>query len=349
MLPPWPETGFANPADLAACRALLRDGSKSFHLASLLLPERARLPAQALYAFCRVADDLVDRAADPRAGLAELRHRLAAICAGRPGPHPVDRAMADLVFGLHLPRALPEALLEGFAWDLEGRRYRELPELRAYAARVAGVVGAMTTVLLGVRDPAVLARACDLGVAMQLTNIARDVGEDARAGRLYLPLAWLEAEGLDPDRFLARPIASPALARVLDRLLAEADRLYARAGAGIPGLPARCRPGIRAARALYAEIGRELRRRGLDPLRGRTVVPARRKLLLLLSVLCGTAAPARPLDPAPPLPETAFLVEAAAAAPRPGPPEARGFVWVLELFARLERRDLPAVEETARV
>jgi len=349
MLPPWPETGFASPADLAACRALLRDGSKSFHLASLFLPERARLPAQALYAFCRVADDLVDRAADPRAGLEALRARLEAICAGRPGPHPVDRAMADLVFGLHLPRVLPEALLEGFAWDLEGRRYRDLAELRAYAARVAGVVGAMITVLLGVRDAAVLARACDLGVAMQLTNIARDVAEDARAGRLYLPLAWLEAEGLDPEAFLARPEASPALARVLDRLLGEAERLYARAATGIPGLPATCRPGIHLARRLYAEIGRELRRRGLDPLRGRTVVPARRKLRLVLAALLGGGAPARGLDLSPPLPETAFLVEAAARARLPSPRETRGLVWVLELFARLERRDFPSVEETARV
>lgn len=347
MPPLWPETGFASPADLAACRELLRAGSKSFHLASLFLPERVQLPAQALYAFCRVADDLVDRSSAPDAGLAELRDRLEAIYAGRPGPHPVDRAMADLAFGLHLPRALPEALLEGFAWDLDGRRYRDLAELRAYAARVAGVVGAMMTVLMGVRDPAVLARACDLGVAMQLTNIARDVAEDARAGRLYLPLSWLEEEGLDARVFLARPTTGPALARILDRLLAEAERLYARAEAGIPGLPPGCRPGIRAARLLYAEIGRELRRRGLDPLRGRTVVPARRKLLLVLAAMLASTPRRGPVDPAPPLPETAFLVEAAARAPLPNPPEARGLVWVLELFARLERRDFPPAEETA--
>lgn len=346
MPPPWPETGFASPADLAACRELLRAGSKSFHLASLLLPERTRLPAQALYAFCRVADDLVDRSGDPRAGLAELQDRLEWIYAGRPKRYPVDRALADLAFGLHLPRALPEALLEGFGWDLDGRRYRDLPELRAYAARVAGVVGAMLTVLMGVRDPVVLARACDLGVAMQLTNIARDVAEDARAGRLYLPLSWLEEAGLEPDTFLARPATSPALAWVLDRLLAEAERLYARAETGLVGLPSSCRPGIRAARRLYEGIGGELRRRGLDPFAGRAVVPRRRKVLLVLGAMLATAG-GRSIDSSPPLPETAFLVEAAARAPLPNPSETRGWVWVLELFTRLERRDLPPAEETA--
>jgi phytoene synthase len=345
MPPPWPEAGFASPADLATCRALLAQGSRSFHAASLLLPGRVRLPTQALYAFCRVADDLVDRDPDPAGGLDRLRTRLAAAYAGRPGPHPVDRAMADLAHGLGLPRALPEALLEGFAWDLEGRRYRDLPALRAYAARVAGVVGCMTTVLMGVRCPKVLARACDLGVAMQLTNIARDVGEDARAGRLYLPLAWLEEAGVEPEAFLARPAWSPPLAAVVTRLLAQAELLYARAAAGVPGLPAACRPAVHLARLLYAEIGRRLLHAGLDPVQRRTVVPAARKLALLPWAL-GAALAGRSADPAPPLPETAFLVEAAAAAPPPAEPEARGLVWVLELVARLERRDLEALGGT---
>lgn len=342
MPPPWPETGYASPADLARCRALLARGSRSFHAASLLLPTRVRLPIQALYAFCRVADDLIDRGPDPAAGLEQLRHRLAAAYAGRPGPHPVDRAMADLAHGLGLPRALPEALLEGFAWDLEGRRYRDLPALRAYAARVAGVVGCMTTLLMGVRCPKVLARACDLGVAMQLTNIARDVGEDARAGRLYLPLAWLEEAGVEPEAFLARPAWSPSLAAVVTRLLAEAERLYVRAAKGIPGLPSGCRPAVHLARLLYAEIGRRLQRKKLDPVRVRTVVPAGRKLALVPRALAATLA-SRSIDPAPPLPETAFLVAAAAAAPPPAEPELRGLVWVLELVARLERRDLEAL------
>ena len=96
-----------------------------------------------------------------------------------------------------MPRILPDALLEGLAWDAMGRRYATLSDLRAYSARVASAVGAMMCVLMRVRDRDALARACDLGVAMQLTNIARDVGEDAREGRLYLPTDWLAGAGVD--------------------------------------------------------------------------------------------------------------------------------------------------------
>ena len=130
-----------------------------------------------------------------------------------------------------------------------------LDDVQAYAARVAGSVGAMMTVLMGIRDPATLARACDLGVAMQLTNIARDVGEDARSGRLYLPRAWLRAEGIDPDAWLAAPIFTPAIGHVVARLLRAADQLYRRAEDGIAGLPRGCRPAIFAARHIYAAIG----------------------------------------------------------------------------------------------
>ena len=104
-----------------------------------------------------------------------------------------------------MPRALPEALLEGLAWDAMGRRYETLSGLFDYSARVAAAVGAMMCVLMGVRDANALARACDLGVAMQLTNIARDVGEDARARRIYLPLDWLDEAGLAPRGDLRRP------------------------------------------------------------------------------------------------------------------------------------------------
>src|SRR5262249_32296789 len=156
-----------------------------------------------------------------------------------------------------IPRALPEALLEGFAWDAQGRQYDTLSELNAYAVRVAGTVGAMMAVLMGRRSPDIVAHACALGVAMQLTNIARDVGEDAEAGRLYLPLQWLREAGVDPNALLNRPTFTDALGSVVRRLLQIADLYYASSEAGIAQLPANCRPGIQAARILYAEIGRE--------------------------------------------------------------------------------------------
>jgi phytoene/squalene synthetase len=189
--------------DLADCRRLLANGSRTFMAASWLLPRAVREPACALYAYCRQADDEVDGVADPASAVAGLRLRLAALYAGRPAERLADRALAAVAQRHGIPPALPEALIEGFAWDAEGRRYETLDDVQAYAARVAGTVGAMMALLMGTRDPAALARACDLGVAMQLSNIARDVGEDAAMGRLYLPRSWLREAGIDPDEWLA--------------------------------------------------------------------------------------------------------------------------------------------------
>lgn len=302
--------------DMEACRDLLRRGSKSFAAAARILPERVRDPATALYAFCRVADDAIDEAGGGAgAALAGLRERLARAYAGTPMDGPVDRALSRVAREHEMPRELMEALLDGFAWDAEGRRYESLSALQAYGARVAGTVGAMMTVLMGPRDAEVLARACDLGVAMQLTNIARDVGQDARAGRLYLPLDWLREAGIDADAFVARPAHSAALAGVVERLLRRADELYARADEGIAMLPRDCRASIRAARLIYAEIGRAIERAGFDSVSRRAVVPARRKVWLLLRSFFRSSAE-KTFEGArrglPPLEETRFLLEAAA-------------------------------------
>jgi phytoene synthase len=332
-------------ADLAACRALLRGGSRSFHAASLLLPRAVRDPATALYAFCRVADDAIDQDSGRHAAVARLRDRLARAYDGRPLPIPADRALAVVLARFAIPRALPEALLEGFAWDAEGRRYETMAELTDYAVRVAGTVGAMMAVLMGVRAPEIVARACDLGVAMQLSNIARDVGEDAAAGRLYLPLQWLREAGIDPDAWLDRPRFTPALGAVVRQLLARADTLYVRAGSGVRRLPTLCRPGIGAARLLYAEIGHEVARRGGDSIAGRAVVPPARKLALLGRSMAEAVIPWR-LSAEPALPEAAFLIDAVAAARPPAvkaAPSGTGvegqLIWVLDLFERLAQRE----------
>ncbi len=333
--------------DLDACVALMRTGSRTFFAASRLLPHRVRASSIALYAFCRVADDLVDdggMALDM--ALATLSHRLDCIYQGRPLNHVEDRALAVVVQRHQLPRALLDALLDGFAWDAQGRRYDTLEDLHDYGARVAGSVGAMMCWIMGVRSPQALARACELGVAMQLTNIARDVGEDARNGRLYLPRHWLEQAGIDPHAWLHEPACTPALQGVVARLLDEADRLYHQAAAGIACLPRDCRSAIRAARLIYAEIGQQLRRDGLDPLRQRTVVPTSRKLMLLASasVLSGWKGAAA--NEAPPLPAIAYLVDHCETGPQPlvggaqdaaaTKPLGERVVWMLELFERLE-------------
>jgi 15-cis-phytoene synthase len=286
-----------NDADLQACRALMRSGSKSFFMSSLVLPSRVRTPASALYAFCRVADDAIDGSATPEVALKDLHRRLQQVYAGAPDEELVDRALAVVVQRAQIPRDVLDALLEGFAWDAKGRRYETIEELHDYGARVAGTVGVMMALVMETRDNASLARAAELGVAMQLTNIARDVGEDARNGRLYLPLNWMRAEGLDPTAWLAAPSFDARLGRVIERLLKEADRLYRRAECGVRGLPRDCRAAIQAARLVYSDIGQVLASAGYDAVSQRAVVSKQRKLLLLARAMGALVkAPGHPMD-----------------------------------------------------
>ena len=327
------------PADLAACQAAIRTGSLSFHAASKLLPGKVRDPALALYAFCRIADDAVDEGHDKAHAVLTLRDRLDLIYEGRPRNAAADRAFASVVEDFDMPRALPEALLEGLAWDAVGRRYDDLSGVLSYSARVAAAVGAMMCVLMRVRNADALARACDLGLAMQLTNIARDVGEDAREGRLFLPQDWLADEGVDPAAFLADPKPSPAIARVTKRLLAQAERLYQRAESGVAALPFACRPGIFAARHIYGGIGAAVARNGHDNISHRARTGAARKLGWLALSVAHTATtavlPKSAVLHAAPAPEVAFLVSAAARAqPQKGRSDA-----LLGVLAQLEARD----------
>ena len=310
--------------DGAEAAAILARGSKSFSAASLLLPASTRADAAALYAFCRVADDAVDGQDEAGRGgeggglaaVDRLRRRLDGIYAGTPEDDPVDRAFSATVLRVGIPRAIPDALLEGFAWDAAGRSYTSLSEVRGYGVRVAGTVGLMMCLIMGRREPRVLARAVELGVAMQLTNIARDVGEDARNGRVYLPSDLLQAAGMAPSALLARPLPCPALASVVSQLLAEAARLYSLADQGIPWLPARCRPAIRAARLIYADIGRVIAARGHDSVSDRASTSRARKLALALRALGVLLWRPRPL-PDPPLEEAEALILAVLATPAP--------------------------------
>lgn len=304
--------------DMEICRELIRTGSYSFHAASKVLPARVRDPALALYAFCRIADDEVDEVGhrDKAAAVCKLGDRLEDIYSGRPRNTPCDRAFAAVVEEFEMPRELPEALLEGLAWDAEGRWYHSLSDVQAYSARVAAAVGAMMCVLMRVRNPDALARACDLGLAMQMSNIARDVGEDARAGRLFLPVDWMVEEGVDPQAFLRDPQPTRGIRRVTERLLNRADRLYWRAATGVRLLPFDCRAGIMAAGKIYAAIGVEVAKAKYDNISQRAHTTKGRKMWLLAnSALSATAFSVLPVSPrvhAKPEPEVAYLVDAAA-------------------------------------
>lgn len=342
----------ASAADLAACRRAIRAGSKTFHAASLLLPRRVRGSALALYAFCREADDAIDGSTEPLQALAALQHRLDLAYAGTPRDNPADRALAAVVAQFEIPRELPGALLEGFAWDATARTYHTLSEVRSYGVRVAGAVGVMMSLLMGVRAPQALARAADLGVAMQLSNIARDVGEDARMGRLYLPRDWVRDAGIDAAAWLREPIFEPRLGRLVDRLIDEAEALYRRAAAGVDELPVECRPAIHAARLMYSAIGREVQRRGGDSVSARAVVSGRRKVILLAEALLAASRRHSVREAPPVLPEAQYLIDAITRHDRArgvvGDPLAAGgliereFARVLGVFERLEQRDLPS-------
>ena len=279
----WFEWRYATLDDRAACQALIQQGSKSFYAASLLLPSDMRMPTYAVYAFCRIADDAVDDEGACRTATARLRQRLQAVYAGNPEDHPCDRALADVVIMYDLPRALFEALIEGLEWDQAGRTYDSIEELHSYAARVASAVGTIMTCVMGRKSTNTLARACDLGVAMQLTNIARDVGEDARNGRVYLPRDWLSEVGLTADELIENPQMTSALATVVKRLLSHADTLYEQSLMGIADLPLRSRPAINAARRIYAAIGEQILANGYDVINLRAYVPTSRKLFLAIT------------------------------------------------------------------
>lgn len=313
---------------------MIRQGSRSFHLASLLLPEIYREHARALYGFCRMADDLVDTSKNAEEAVSQLESRLDLLYAGTPADDPTDRAFADVVHRFAIPRAVPDALIEGFSWDADLRHPQSLSDVVAYGVRVAGTVGVMMSLIMGQRSPVALARAIDLGVAMQLSNIARDTEEDARLGRIYVPINWLADRGLSKDEVLRAPESA---ARAADDLVVEAEVLYRRAAAGIAMLPRTCRASINAARLLYREIGLAAVAQGH---RGRAVVSGRRKAqLVCLAVMEAPFLSAS--DTALCLPEGQFLIDAVERTPLPDRPY-RGLTgqvnWIIDMLMSIEGR-----------
>lgn len=314
--------------DLALCRSFIKQHSKSFYFSSLLLPRAHRHEAWALYAFCRQADDTVDgenlgdgRVAGGSAGrsgddsavllrrVAGLRQRLRGVYSGQVGDgdaQVIDRAFSAVVLRTGLPSAVPERLLAGMEMDARGTQYPTWESLLGYCMNVASTVGLMMTYVLGHRMPddrraEVMMRACDLGIAMQLTNIARDVGEDARRGRVYLPDELLYRHGLHPDAVLQlahqdRPAPLP-LRRAVAELLSRAAAHYQAARAGIPMLPRAAWLGIASAERIYRAIGEKLLAAGCDPLAGRVHVGAAGKLWRLLGALCIGLLPSRRRPP----------------------------------------------------
>jgi len=250
----------------------IKVGSRSFNSAAQLLPPQARRGAMMLYAWCRHCDDMIDGQtaglqgtglpqAQARAQLAALRVQTAAAYAGHAPTHPAFEAFQEVIRRFEIPQVYAMAHLAGYEMDVEGHAYLTWEDTLTYCYRVAGVVGLMMAPILGVRQAEALDRACDLGLAFQLTNIARDLVEDAAIGRCYVPLDWLREEGVDPARIGAAE-HRPALARIAVRLVDAAEPYYDSARIGLAALPLRTAWAIATAHGVYREIGVKVRARG---------------------------------------------------------------------------------------
>jgi phytoene synthase len=247
-------------------------GSKSFAAAARLFDVRTRRGVLMLYAWCRHCDDVVDgqelghnsvaqTPAEAQRQLELLREQTRRAYAGEKPDDPAFAAFQDVALHHAIAPRYAYDHLAGFAMDVAGTHYETVDDVLRYCYHVAGVVGLMMASIMGARDEATLDRACDLGLAFQLTNIARDIVEDARMGRCYLPAAWLREAGIPPHE-IALERHRAALAGVAARLVDHAEPYYASATDGIAALPLRSAWAIATARNVYRQIGIEVKRRG---------------------------------------------------------------------------------------
>lgn len=242
-----------NPHDY--CRRRTSASGSSFYYGFLCLPTQRRRAIMALYAFCREIDDVVDETSDTelaRSQLEEWRAEVARVYAGTP-QHPVGQALADIVAEFRLPQEQLLEIIDGMEMDLEQSRYADFSQLQLYCYRVASVVGLLSAEIFGYTDRHTLRYAHDLGMAFQLTNILRDVGDDARRGRIYLPQDELARFGVSEDDILAGRY-TPQMTELLAFQAQRAQEFYERALGELPDADRRAqRPGLIMA-AVYRRL-----------------------------------------------------------------------------------------------
>lgn len=284
-------TSAAERASLVAeSERIIREGSKSFRFASNLFDQQARERAWLLYSWCRACDDLADgqtlghgaaAPADPARRIAFIRETTDRALAGETvGVAPFD-ALRVVAAECAIPRRFMDDHLAGFALDAEGWQPQSEDDLLRYCYHVAGAVGCMMAVLMGVApdDEDTLDRACDLGLAFQLSNIARDIVEDHGVGRVYVPTDW----------GIVDPGDRAGLAAIAERLAALVSSYEASARVGAARLPFRARWAVLSAAAIYGGIARKVVARGTHAWDSRTVVHKPEKLVMVINALveCG--------------------------------------------------------------
>ena len=282
-------------------RAVLATHARSFRWAGAFLPRAHLDDAAIIYAFCRLVDDTADESPDPVAARRDLE-QIGDELEGRRSPRPLLAAARAVLRRSEAGLSAARHLLDGVSSDLGLVRIADDAALHRYAYQVAGTVGLMMCPVLGVVERDAFPFAVDLGVGMQITNICRDVREDAARGRVYLPAHRLEALGLGPERLVSAATGGPdlsasersAVSSVVLAMLDEADRYYLSGELGFPFIPWRARLAIRVAGRVYRGIGARLRRRGGDAWAGRAFVPVAGKIGLTLGALFASApAPKR--------------------------------------------------------
>ena len=267
-----------------ACRDIAREEARNFYYGFILLPPERRAGIYAAYAFSRRADDSVDDEGSPAgklAAVADRRDELDACYAGvPPADDPVLVALTDTVRRFDVPRGHLDALLDGVAMDLTVSRYPDFPALKEYCDRVAGAVGLVSLHIFGFSDPRAPDHAADLGVAMQLVNIMRDVAEDAERDRIYLPADEMAAHGVSEED-LMDGVATGAFRRLMGEQGERARDYFARGERLLPLLDRRARMCVSMLSGLYREILDTIEARDYDVFAGRVSLSTPRKLALM--------------------------------------------------------------------
>lgn len=265
----------------------MQKGSLSFTFASKIFSKKIRSRVVRLYAWCRYVDNRVDSlpltaTGEERQTLLDELIRDSFAMPPPPQLHPAMRAFRDVWQEVKFPESQARELILGMAMDLNQVHYETEEQLLLYCYRVAGVVGLMMSYVMDAQSSEAFGPATDLGIAMQLTNIARDIAEDAALGRVYLPRQWLNKAGIPEDRSLRDPVFRPALVATVERALKLADRRYASADRGLRYLPLRCALAVAVAREVYAAIGHEVRRRQGQAWNERVWIPWPQKIRVAL-------------------------------------------------------------------
>lgn len=272
-------------SDLKVAEDAIRKGSKSFSLAAMFFPSDQWKATCQVYHWCRYCDDVIDNQGDEKA-LVLLQTELKEILVSRKtSKHEAFRSLQEVTERYAIPFHYPSELLKGMEMDIKGQTYETLEELKLYCYRVASTVGLMMCYIMGLFRIEALSNAAHLGMAMQLTNIARDVKEDFENNRVYLPKEFLLEKNISRETLMAD---TTSLFQVVETILDVSDNYYKIGLQGVEYLPLRSAFVITAAAYIYREIGNTIRKKGPIALESRTVVSLPKKLLLVGKALIHT-------------------------------------------------------------